>query len=44
MANLLFFTPKRKVTIEVQDITTQILENLSDLNKLNAELENFYNQ
>jgi hypothetical protein len=43
--NLFFFIPKRKVEIEIVDITDQILtyKNMS-LNEFNSFLENFYNQ
>jgi hypothetical protein len=41
---VIFFIPKRKVTLEIQDITDQInlYKNMS-LNEFNGFLENFYN-
>jgi len=44
-ANLIFFVPKRKVNIELEDITDQIntYKNM-DLNSFNWFLENFYNK
>ena len=42
--NLLFFTPKRDVNIQIVDITKDILEfKKADLNVLNKYLENLYN-
>jgi len=43
-ANLIFFVPKRKVNIELEDITKQInlYKNMS-LGEFNKYLENFYN-
>lgn len=45
LANMIFFVPKRKVNIEIIDITEQIntYKNMS-LNEFNKYLENFYNQ
>ncbi|MCD5380335.1 1-acyl-sn-glycerol-3-phosphate acyltransferase [Candidatus Gracilibacteria bacterium] len=45
LANFVFFVPKRKVNIHIEDITEQIntYKNMS-LNEFNGFLENFYNK
>jgi hypothetical protein len=45
IANLISFVPKRKVNIEIEDITEQVnaYKNM-DLNSFNGFLENFYNK
>lgn len=44
VANLIFFVPKRKVSLEIEDITEQInLYKGMSLNEFNKYLENFYN-
>ena len=45
IANFIFFVPKRKVNIEIEDITEQVnlYKNMS-LNEFNLFLENFYNK
>lgn len=42
-ANLIFFTPKRLVNIEIQDFTKK-LENIDDLNIFNQTIEDFFNK
>lgn len=42
-ANLIFFSPKRKVHIEIKNYT-KILKNTSDLHSFNQILEDYYNQ
>ncbi len=44
LANFIFFVPKRKVSLEIVDITDEInaYKNMS-LNEFNSYLENFYN-
>jgi long-chain-fatty-acid--[acyl-carrier-protein] ligase len=43
-ANLLFFVPKRDVSIEIIDITKDVNEfRLKSLNEFNKFLEDFYN-
>lgn len=44
LSNLIFFTPKRTVTIEFMDITDQAIQNAKiSKNKFNDTLEQFYN-
>ncbi len=44
-ANLFFFLPKRKVEIEIEDITNQVnTYKKMSLNEFNGFLENFYNK
>jgi long-chain-fatty-acid--[acyl-carrier-protein] ligase len=44
IANLIFFVPKRKITIEIFDITNDINKwKKQDLDTFNKNLENFYN-
>ncbi len=42
-ANLIFFVPKRKVKLEIVDITDLVKNNLEDLTSFNKSLEDFYN-
>ncbi|MGE4443960.1 MAG: AMP-binding protein [Candidatus Altimarinota bacterium] len=42
-ANFIFFLPKRKVQIEIQNYT-KILKNTSDIHQFNQILEDYYNQ
>lgn len=42
-ANLIFFVPKRKVKIEIENFTKK-LKNINDLNEFNQTLEDFYNK
>lgn len=43
LANLLFFLPKRKVNIKIQDLSKE-LKNAADVKDFNQILENYYNQ
>ena len=44
LANFIFFVPKRHVTLDIHDITTEInVQKNKTLNEFNLYLENFYN-
>ena len=43
LTNLIFFIPKRKVTVTIEDITGMTKRNLTSLSGFNKALEDYYN-